>query len=419
MSFRLLIVILILLAIDFYVFQGIKTVMKSSSIHSQKISTAVYWSISLLCISIILLGFFTDWHSWNKIIRTYSFAIIVVIYLSKIFVIPFLLIDDVLRLFRLAGSYIADTFFSSPSNINRQIYSISRYQFLVRLGLIVGAIPFVSLIYGMFKGAYNYQVRNVPLKFPNLPRSFDGLRIVQISDLHVGSFIGTDHLDNAVQLVLDQKPDVIFFTGDLVNDLHAETHEFKEILKKIKAPMGVYSILGNHDYGDYYRWNSEEEKKENLRRLKNFHTETGWTILLNAHTFLEKGEEKIGLIGVENWSSRASFHKYGDMKIATKDMNPAAFNILLSHDPSHWNSEITKTYRYVDLTMSGHTHGFQFGVEIPGFKWSPVQYVYKEWADLYQKDNQYLYVNRGLGFIGYPGRVGILPEITVFTLSST
>ncbi len=419
MSFRILIVVLILFTIDFYVFQGIKVVMKSNSVTAQKITSLVYWSISFLCISIILLGFFTDWHSWNKILRTYAFAIVVVIYLSKLFVVPFLLIDDVLRLFRWAGSYISDTFFASTSNVHRQSYSISRYQFLVKFGFFIGAIPFLSLIYGMFRGAYNYQVRNVPLKFPNLPRSFDGIRILQFSDLHVGSFIGTDHLEKAVQLILEQKPDVIFFTGDLVNDLHTEALEFTEVLKKIKAPMGVYSILGNHDYGDYYRWKSEAEKKENLRLLKEFHGKTGWNILLNAHTYLEKGDEKIGLIGVENWSSHSSFRKYGDMKMATKEMNPASFNILLSHDPSHWNAEITETYRYVDFTLSGHTHGFQFGVEIPGFKWSPVQYVYKEWADLYQKDQQYLYVNRGLGFIGYPGRVGILPEITVFTLSSS
>ena len=180
--------------------------------------------------------------------------------------------------------------------------------------------------------------------------------------------------------------------------------------------MGVYSILGNHDYGDYYRWDNLEEKKANLDRLKKFHGEMGWNLLLNSHTFIEKSGEKIGLIGVENWSHRATFKRYGDMAAATKEMTPASFNILLSHDPSHWDAEVNSKYKFVDLTLSGHTHGFQFGIEIPGFKWSPVQYVYKEWADLYQEGNQYLYVNRGLGFLGYPGRVGILPEITLFEL---
>lgn len=418
MTFRILLVALVLFAIDFYVFQGIKLVLRSSAFTTQRIIFFVYWSVSFLSISILLLGFFTDWHTWNKVLRTYSFAIIVIIYLSKIFVVLFLLMDDVLRLFRWTGSYISDTFFASPENVSRS-NSVSRYEFLTKLGLFVAAIPFLSLFYGMVRGAYNYQIRKVKLKFPNLPKSFDGIRIVQISDLHLGSFNGTGEISKAIQLILEQKPDLIFFTGDLVNDLHSEAVEFADELKKIKAPMGVYSILGNHDYGDYYRWKSLEEKKINLERLKKFHGEVGWNILLNDHTFLERSGEKIGLIGVENWSHRAAFKKYGDMNVATRGMNPESFNILLSHDPSHWSAEITEKYKYVDLTLSGHTHGFQFGVEIPGFKWSPVQYMYKEWADLYQKDHQYLYVNRGLGFIGYPGRVGILPEITVFELNKS
>jgi predicted MPP superfamily phosphohydrolase len=417
MSIRILIVVLILLAIDFYVFQGIKLVSRSNSVTTQKITYGIYWAVTIISVSIILLGYFTDWHSWNKIVRTYSFALIVIVYMSKIFVVLFLLVDDVLRVFRWIGSYITDTFFSSPDNIARQSNNISRYDFLVKLGLFIGAIPFVSLIYGMFRGAYNYQVRKVPLKFPNLPAGFDGLRVLQFSDLHIGSFNGTKHVEEAVKLILEQKPDVIFFTGDLVNDRHLEVLEFADVLKKIQAPMGVYSILGNHDYGDYYNWNSLEEKKENLDRLKKFHGEMGWNLLLNSHTYIKRGEEEIGLIGVENWSHRATFKRYGDMHLATKDMNPASFNILLSHDPSHWDAEVNQNYTFVDLTLSGHTHGFQFGIEIPGFKWSPVQYVYKEWADLYQQANQYIYVNRGLGFIGYPGRVGILPEITVFTLN--
>ncbi len=417
MSLRIFIVVLILLVIDFYVFQGIKLVMRSSSVSAQKITYTIFWSVTFLSVSIILLGYFTDWHSWNKVVRTYSFALIVIVYLSKIFVVLFLLVDDVLRVFRWIGSYISDTFFSSPDNIERQTTSISRYDFLVKAGMFVAAIPFLSLIYGMFRGAYNYQVRNVPLKFPNLPKNFDGLRVLQFSDFHIGSFNGTKHVEEAVRLMLEQKPDVILFTGDLVNDLHSEVLEFTEVLKKIQAPMGVYSVLGNHDYGDYYRWNNPEEKKANLDRLKKFHGELGWNLLLNSHTHLEKSGEKIGLIGVENWSHRATFKRYGDMAVATKDMTPAAFNILLSHDPSHWDAEVNSNYKYVDLTLSGHTHGFQFGIEIPGFKWSPVQYIYKEWADLYNEGNQYIYVNRGLGFIGYPGRVGILPEITIFTLN--
>jgi predicted MPP superfamily phosphohydrolase len=417
MTFRILIVVFILLAIDFYVFQGIRLVMKSNSVNAQKIVYTIFWSVTFLSVSIILLGTFTDWHSWNKVVRTYSFALIVIVYLSKIVVVLFLLVDDVLRLFRWIASYISDTFFSSPDNVARQSTSISRYEFLVKTGLFIGAIPFVSLIYGMFRGAYNYQVKKVALRFPNLPKNFEELRILQFSDLHIGSFNEKKHVEDAVELILQQKPDVIFFTGDLVNDLHAEVAGYEDVLKKIQAPMGVYSILGNHDYGDYYRWNSEEEKKSNLSRLKKFHGEMGWNLLLNTHTFIERSGEKIGVIGVENWSHRATFKRYGDMHLATSGMTPASFNILLSHDPSHWDAEITDNYKFVDLTLSGHTHGFQFGIEIPGFRWSPVQYIYKQWADLYQRAHQYIYVNRGLGFIGYPGRVGILPEITVFTLT--
>ncbi|MCX6291904.1 MAG: metallophosphoesterase [Bacteroidetes bacterium] len=419
MLFRILLVILILLAIDFYVYQGVRLVLRPFSITTYRITGFAYWSVTLVAVTILLLGFFTDWHTWNKAIRTYSFAFVVIIYLSKIFVVLFLVVDDVLRIFRWTGSFVSDTFFHSPGKISARANGISRFEFLTKLGLFIGAIPFVSLIFGMINGAYDYRVRKVTLKFPHLPGTFKGLRILQFSDLHSGSFMGTNHLEKAVQLMLEQKPDVIFFTGDLVNDLCSEAVEFRETLKKIKAPLGVYSILGNHDYGDYYRWKTMDEKKENLERLKKFHGELGWNILLNNHTFIEKSGEKIGLIGVENWSHRATFKRYGDMKKATEGMTTSSFNILLSHDPSHWNAEITEHYPSVDLTLSGHTHGFQFGVEIPGFKWSPVQYMYKEWADLYQKNHQYLYVNRGLGFIGYPGRVGILPEITVIDLLQT
>jgi predicted MPP superfamily phosphohydrolase len=273
------------------------------------------------------------------------------------------------------------------------------------------------MIYGMVGTAYSYRVRKVKMKFPNLPSAFSGLRIVQISDLHTGSFMGTSHLERAVHLVLEQKPDVIFFTGDLVNDLHTEAIEFRETLRKLQAPLGTYSVLGNHDYGDYFQWKSSEAKHDNFEKLKELQSNLGWKLLLNEHHFIEKDGHRIGLIGVENWSLRLNFHKYGDMQKATHTMEPAPFNILLSHDPSHWRAEILKEYKFVDLTLSGHTHGMQFGIEIPGFKWSPVQYFYKEWADLYSHGEQYLYVNRGLGFLGYPGRVGILPEITLFELN--
>jgi predicted MPP superfamily phosphohydrolase len=414
MQFRVLIFLLILFAIDVYVFQGVKLLTHHKSVNTQKAITIMYWSVAAVCFLIVLLGNFINWHTWPKALRTYSFALIVNIYFSKLFVVLFLLIDDILRLFRLAGTYVSQLF-SNPSSANPK-EGITRFEFLSRIGFLIGAIPFFSMIYGMMDGAYRYRVRKVSVPFENLPSAFDGLKIIQISDLHTGSFMGINHLEKAVELILRQRADLIFFTGDLVNDLHTEALEFENTLKKITAPLGVFSILGNHDYGDYYHWHSIDDKTSNLDKLKAFQRELGWKLLLNEHTFIEKQGEKIGLIGVENWSARLNFKKYGDMLVATAGMLPSSFNILLSHDPSHWKAEIIEKYPYVDLTLSGHTHGFQFGIEIPGFKWSPVQYMYKEWADLYQDKKQFLYVNRGLGFLGYPGRVGIMPEITLFEL---
>ncbi|MCX6275347.1 MAG: metallophosphoesterase [Bacteroidetes bacterium] len=415
MHSRFLILFFILLAIDFYVFQGVKVLVLHKSVSIQRTVTIIYWSVAILCLSFLLLANIFDWHQWNKSFRTYSFAFIVAVYFSKIFVVLFLLIDDVLRLFRWTGTLIGTTFFNAEKSVAGN--GISRYEFITKIGFVIAAIPFASMIYGMLRGPNRYDLRKVKISSPDLPDSFHGLKVLQISDLHVGSFLSPEPLVHAIELILEQKPDIIFFTGDLVNDRHDEALEYYDILNKIQAPLGVFSILGNHDYGDYYQWNSASEKSENLDKLKSFHGKLGWNLMLNEHTYIEKAGEKIGLIGVENWSARGNFSKYGDLKKAVYGFEPKPFNILLSHDPSHWHAEVTGEHSYIDLTLSGHTHGFQFGVEIPGFKWSPVQYMYKEWADLYAEGKQHLYVNRGLGWIGYPGRVGILPEITVFELN--
>lgn len=413
---RVIILVLILFAIDLYVFQGVRFLVQGKAVQIQRIMTIGFWSITVLSLSTIILGQFIDWHTWPKFLRTIIFSLIVILYLSKILILVFLLLDDVVRLFRWLGIWTGRQINNSSPQTAEVGIRVSRLDFLVKLGFVIAAVPFVSMIYGMIGGAYDYRIRNVKLKFPGLPSGFDGFRIVQISDLHTGSFMSTDPLKKAMSLIMEQKADAIFVTGDLVNDKHVEALPFSDILASLKAPYGVHSILGNHDYGDYFRWDKVEDKIENLESLKKFQKDIGWNLLLNDHTFIEKDGDKIGLIGVENWSSRMNFQKYGDMKISTKGMQPADFNILLSHDPSHWDAEITEKYKYVDLTLSGHTHGMQFGIDIPGFKWSPVQYVYKQWADIYQKGSQYLYVNRGLGFLAYPGRVGIMPEITVFEL---
>ncbi|MGH2552511.1 MAG: metallophosphoesterase, partial [Chitinophagaceae bacterium] len=294
--------------------------------------------------------------------------------------------------------------------------SISRSAFLSWAGMIAGGGLFGSLIYG-FGNKYRYKVKKFDLSFSNLPATFKGLKIVHISDIHSGSFTDKKAVMRGVRKIQDEKPDLILFTGDLVNNVAHEMNDYLDVFDKLKAPLGIYSTLGNHDYGDYVHWDSPEEKRNNLELLKQVHARLGWRLLMNEHVVLERGNDKIAVIGIENWSAKARFTKYGDLKKAYTGAESFPFKILMSHDPSHWKAEVCKTYPDIDLTLSGHTHGMQFGVEVPGVKWSPVQYFYKEWAGLYKEEMQRLYVNRGFGFIGYPGRVGILPEITVLVLS--
>ncbi|MDX5438109.1 MAG: metallophosphoesterase, partial [Pontibacter sp.] len=297
-----------------------------------------------------------------------------------------------------------------------ELFDPSRNKFLNQMGLLVAAVPFSAFIYGMVKGAYDYRVKRVTLRFPNLPAAFDGYKMLQISDLHTGSFNSTAPLQEAVQIINKQEADLVFFTGDLVNNVATELQDHLETLSGIRAKTAVYSVLGNHDYGDYVAWPSQEAKQENLRTLIESHGRMGWQILLNENRIIEKDGEQIAVLGVENWGNRAGFPKYGRLEDAYRGTESTPFKVLLSHDPSHWDGEVNQKYDDIDLMLSGHTHGMQFGVNVPGLKWSPVQYVYKQWAGLYKKGRQHLYVNTGLGFLGYPGRVGFLPEITVFEL---
>lgn len=419
MLLRVLIFLAVVFVIDLYVFQAVRLVTRNLSPVQSKWIHLSYWSITAFTFIVLLTGTFIDWHTWPKPLRSYAFAMVVIFFLSKIFVVLFLLIDDITRLFRWLFANIYEKVYDKPVGTPDAVIKISRSDFIVKLGLIIAAIPFLSLIYGMIRGATNYQVKRVKLVLKKLPRSFEGFKIVQISDIHSGSFMSTEPLQRAVEIINNLKPDIIFFTGDLVNDHHSEAIPHIASLQKLSAPHGIYSILGNHDYGDYIQWKSKEEKIENLEKLKAIHHQMGWKLMLDEHDYINLNGDKIGLIGIQNWSSHLRFPKYGSMQKATLNMQYQAVNILLSHDPSHWRSEVLEKYPQVNLMLAGHTHGFQFGVEIPGFKWSPVQYVYKEWADLYTEGERKLYVNRGLGFIGYPGRVGILPEITLIELSGT
>ena len=414
--YRWFIFVSILFLLDWYVFQALKIVTKSWPFFLSRTAHITFWSFFVAVSLFTLLGFMNNFEGMNKIIRNYAIAILVIVTVSKLFVVLFLLIDDLIRFGRWIFSWLQTLVNAGGAGKPEISHSMSRIDFLSRLGFMVAAVPFFSLIYGMLGNVYRWQVRKVSLSFDNLPEAFDGLRIVQFSDFHIGSFLSKERVVEAVDLILAQKADIVFFTGDLVNDIAPEAETFFEELKNIKAPMGVYTILGNHDYGDYYPWNSDKEKADNFKNLVQLQKRLGWDLLLNEHRTLEKNSESIGLIGVENWSNHMRFPKHGDLAKAMSGLNDMPFNILLSHDPSHWKAQVTGKAPSIDLTLSGHTHGMQFGIEIPGFRWSPVKYFYPEWADLYNEEKQYLYVNRGLGFIGYPGRVGILPEITVFEL---
>jgi predicted MPP superfamily phosphohydrolase len=273
----------------------------------------------------------------------------------------------------------------------------------------------VGMTYGIVSGAHDYRVRRQRLSFPNLPSSFDGLKIVQIADIHSGSFYNKTAVKGGVEIVLNEKPDVIFFTGDLVNEETREVNNYIHVFDKVKAPLGVFSTTGNHDYGDYRFWASVEAKEKNFKDLIEAHRLLGWDLLMNEHRFLEVDGERLAIIGIENWGT-GRFPKYGKLDEAYKGTEDSPVKILLSHDPSHWDAQVRSEYSDIDLMLAGHTHGFQFGVEVGDFKWSPSQWMYKQWAGLYREGNQYLYVNRGYGYIGYPGRIGILPEITVIEL---
>ncbi len=406
------IVVGIMVLLDVYVFQVIKTAMLHSSPKLRLSVTVIYWAIAVIVIGMLIAFPYINFENWPKQMRTYIFALLVAIFFSKLIASLFFIVDDIRR----GATWIILKLFRDGAHSSEESDGISRSAFLNWLGLLAGGGLFSSLIYG-FSNKYNYHLRYVNLSFDNLPQSFRGLKIIQLSDIHSGSFANKKMVNKGVDMVLKEKADLILFTGDLVNDRATEMADYMDVFSRLKAPMGVYSTLGNHDYGDYVHWNSPEEKQANLEHLKQVHAQLGWKLMMNEHVVFERNDEKIALLGVENWSAKRSFVKHGKLKDAYAGTSDIPFKLLMSHDPSHWDAEIRPKYPDIDLTLSGHTHGMQFGIEIPGFRWSPIQYVYKQWAGLYTEEKQKLYVNRGFGFIGYPGRVGILPEITVITLT--
>ena len=411
MFLRFLLFFILIVGIEFYFLQAVKTFVQDFSQTSKQVVLYTAYFFMALSLAVGLVSLFYPPPQWNVFFRFFSGAMLVIV-LCKLVGSSFLMVDDLIRFFRWLFSLFRG---SAPQVVEGQA-GISRLKFFSQLAVTFTVIPAVGLIYGIVRGAYKYRVHQVKVPSPKIPAGFDGFKIVQLSDIHTGSFSDTKALNRAFDLVMAEKPDLILFTGDLVNNHSDETNGFVETFQRLKAPFGVYSVLGNHDYGDYVEWENAEQKRANLERLKRIQAECGWRILMNEHVALEKNGDTIALLGIENWGGNMRFPKYGKMSEAHKDTATFPFRILMSHDPSHWEQEVQPNYPDVDLTLSGHTHGMQMGIEIPGFKWSPSQYFYKQWAGLYKSGDQFLYVNRGLGFLGYPGRLGIWPEITVMEL---
>jgi len=407
------ILLLIIIVLDIYVFMAIKSISFSAGSRIKALVYSVYWLVSIMAIAGVMIFVFGGAEYLPKKVKTYLFASILAFVFAQLISSVFFLIDDVRRLIQWTAGKV---FFRNTEIATMSGDGISRSAFLSWLGLAAGTSLFGSLIYG-FSNKYNYRVKHVKLSFDNLPAGFNGVKIVHFSDVHSGSFMNKKAVAHGVEKIIAEKGDIVIFSGDLVNDRATEMQDYMDVFNKVKAPMGVYSTFGNHDYGDYARWPYEGVTKEqNLQNLAKIHEQLGWRLMMDEHIPLEKNGDKIALIGIQNWSAKARFPKHGDMKKAYAGTEAYPFKILISHDPSHWDAQVRPEYGDVDLTLSGHTHGMQFGVEIPGFKWSPVQYMYKEWDGLYEEGKQKLYVNPGFGFIGYPGRVGILAEITVIEL---
>lgn len=407
---------LFVLVVEYYSFVAMRTVLRPANGSLQIWIYVVY--VVLLLLTLWSLYAFPHYgrNSWPSVSLKYFVNIFIGVFIGKVLVAAIMLLTDILMAIPNLVSFLYSFKNHPVGNPPEGSRLIGRFTFISQTALLIGGALTAGLVYGM-RNRYRYNLTKVKLTLKDLPDEFKGLRIIQISDVHSGSFDDPTAVSDGVEAILNEKPDLILFTGDLVNDRAIEIEPYLNVFSKLKAPMGVYSVLGNHDYGDYFRWPSDEEKKKNLEQLKQHHAEMGWRLLVNEHVLLERNEKQIALIGIENWGARG-FTKYGDMKkaVAGLENSNVPVKILLSHDPSHWDAEVRKDYRDIALTLSGHTHGMQFGIEIPGFKWSPVQYVYKKWAGLYKEENQYLYVNRGFGFIGYQGRLGILPEITLIEL---
>ncbi|PYE83599.1 hypothetical protein DFQ11_1011037 [Winogradskyella epiphytica] len=386
-----------------YGFQAIKRVTKKTWIYY------VFFGMAILIAGNLVFQFASG--DAGRVLtpgKSYAFGFVLAFMAFNLVLLPFLVGEDIIR-----GSF---GLYKKGLKKDKSFYMPSRRKFVSQVALGLAAIPFSSLLYGMYQGKYNFRVLRYVLHFEDLPEAFDGYKITQISDVHSGSFDDKEKIEYAINLINEQKSDVLMFTGDMVNNKASEMRPWKETFGRLKAKDGKFSVLGNHDYGDYVDWESAEAKQKNLEELIGIQKEIGFDLLLNESRYLEKEGQRLALVGVENWG-KGGFKKAGDLEKATSQIQPDDFKILLTHDPSHWEAEVLKDPKHFHLTLSGHTHGMQFGIEIPGWvKWSPAKWRYKHWAGIYKEMGQYINVNRGFGYLGYPGRVGIWPEITVIEL---
>ena len=406
--------LLVLFVLDGYLWYSVRELILTRKPVLRHTLLLLYWSPPLLIVCCIFVGIFMPFKEWNIAFRTLVPGIIYVIYVCKLIPEIFLMLNDLFRLFR----YGAAAFILGGGVKFRDFH---RTQWIQLSGWILGIILFFTMILGIIKWNYDFRVKEQVIHVPELPASFDGMKIVQVSDIHLGSWSSAKELQKAVDIVASLHPDVIFFTGDIANYSTLDVLPFEHILAGMKAGSGIFAILGNHDYGMYTTWPSDEAREVNQRELYAVFHQLGWRLLLNEHAILWKGNDSIAILGVHNWGKAYRFQKLGSIPRAQAGVENMAVQLLLSHDPSFWDSIICHQYRNIDITFSGHTHGFQLGIEWGNIRWSPAQYLYRQWAGLYEmpvpgSHPQYLYVNRGLGSIVYPGRIGILPEITLITL---
>jgi len=403
MLIRWILILAFTALVQLYAFQAVKTLTSNRTL---------YWVYWIIVIGILLLFYgqsmFYDRSRGFSSFMSYTLGLFFSLFLFQSFLIVFLFLEDIIRFPQAVYRYL--------TNQGSQEILPQRRKFISQIALGLASIPFSALLFGMVRGKYNYKVLKYTLEFEDLPEAFDGFTLAQLSDIHSGSFDNPEKVAYGVDLVNQQQADVILFTGDIVNNKTDELYPYQSIFSKLSAPMGVYSILGNHDYGDYTDWENDAAKRQNLEDLKRTQKEMGFRLLLNESVTLEKGSDKISLVGVENWGA-GRFKKAGDLEKALSQVEATDFKILMSHDPSHWEAQVLPHPFPIHLTLSGHTHGMQFGIDIPGvIKWSPIQWRYKQWAGIYDREKQYLNVNRGFGYLAYPGRVGMWPEISLITL---